>query len=95
MCCIVLLLALIGPRVLLFFMWVFGTSVDNAFDSWIWPLLGFFFLPWTTIMFALTWSPVVGHTGGDWVLIALGVVADIVSWSARSARNRYASSSGY
>ena len=89
MCCFALALGLLGPRVILFFMWVFGSRVDHAFDSWIWPLLGFLFLPWTTVMYALTWSPVGGVAGADWILVALGLVADIATYGSRAAQSRY------
>ena len=43
--------------------WIFGTKVDAAFSSWIWPLLGLLFLPWTTIAYVLAWGPVYGVSG--------------------------------
>ena len=49
MCCLVAALAFIGPRFVLVTMWIFGDRVDHAFSSWVWPLLGLFFLPWTTV----------------------------------------------
>ena len=48
----------IGPRVALFVWWVFGNKVDAAFDTWIWPLLGLIFLPWTTLAYVLAWGPI-------------------------------------
>ena len=53
MCCLVLIAGFIGPRFALFVWWIFGDQVDRAFDSWIWPLLGLFFLPWTTLAYVL------------------------------------------
>ena len=49
MCCLVAALAFIGPRFVLVAVWIFGDRVDLAFSSWVWPLLGLFFLPWTTV----------------------------------------------
>ena len=91
MCCFFLLLAGFGPRIALLFVWIFGDRVDRAFGSWVWPLLGLIFLPWTTLMWVIAWSPVVGVSGfWDWLLVAIGVGLDIATYSARSARQRYA-----
>jgi hypothetical protein len=45
MCCFVGGLAILGPRFVLAAWWLFGSKVDAAFDSAIWPLLGLIFLP--------------------------------------------------
>jgi hypothetical protein len=88
--CLVFLLALFAPRLAFALMWIFGDRVDLAFDSFLWPLLLLIFLPWTAIMYALLWSPVVGVDGAEWILIALAVFIDLASWSAKAAKNRYA-----
>ena len=49
--------------------------VDVAFDSWLWPLLGLLARRGTTLMYLLTWSAVGGVSGGDWILVGLGVGA--------------------
>ena len=90
MCCFVLLLVALGPRFAIIAMWLFGDRVDLAFDSWLWPLLGLLVAPWTTLMYLLTWSAVGGVSGGDWILVGLGVVLDVATYAARSAKARYA-----
>ncbi len=89
MCCLVLVAGLLGPRLALAIWWIFGDKVDVAFDSWIWPLLGLIFLPWTTICYVLAWGPLDGVSGAGWLLVALGVAADIATYSARAAKSRY------
>ena len=37
------------PRFVLAVWWLFGSKVCYAFGSWVWPLLGLVFLPWTTL----------------------------------------------
>jgi hypothetical protein len=91
MCCLVLTAGLIGPRVALLVWWIFGDRVDLAFDSWIWPLLGLLFLPWTTLAYLIVWSPVVGVDGAEWIIVALGVAADLLTYSGRAA-SRYQTS---
>jgi hypothetical protein len=94
MCCLVLTAGLIGPRVALLVWWIFGDKVDLAFDTWIWPLLGLFFLPWTTLAYVLVWSPG-GVDGAEWIVVALGFVLDVLTYSGRAARNRYEVSQDY
>lgn len=91
MCCFLLLFAAFGPRFAIIAMWLFGDRVDLAFDSWLWPLLGLFLAPWTTLMYLLMWSRPDGVTGAEWIIVAFGVVLDLLSYSARSAQTRYAS----
>lgn len=84
--CLILLLALIGPRVALAFVWIFTDFVSRAFESWIVPVLGFVFLPWTTLVYSLAYSSD-GVTGIGWFFVALGLLADVSSYGA-SARRR-------
>ena len=90
MCCFALSVGVLGPRFGLLLVWIFGDRVQLAFDGWIWPLLGLFFLPWTTLFYVLSWSRT-GTSGWDYVLIGLGVVLDLATYSARSAQSRYQS----
>ena len=90
MCCFVLLLVALGPRFGIIAVWLFGDRVDLAFDSWLWPLLGLLFAPWTTLMYLATWSVVGGVSGGDWILVGLGVVLDVATYASKPAQARYA-----
>ena len=91
MCCLLLIATGLGPRLALLVWWIFGDKVDAAISSWIWVLLGLLFLPWTTLAYVLVWGPLHGVSGAGWLLVALGVAGDIATYSARSARARYAS----
>lgn len=79
--CFVGCLALVFPRLALFLVWFFGGSyLSRAYDSWLLPLLGFFFLPLTTLTFAFgvnsLSSP--GHMSPvGWLLTGLAVLVDI------------------
>ena len=92
MCCLVGIMGLLGPRVALAFWWIFGNKVDVAFSSWIWPLLGLIFLPWTTLFYVIAWSAIGGVNGAWWLFVAAGLVLDLGTYSARSAKTRYGSS---
>lgn len=89
MCCLALTAGFLGPRIALFIWWLFGNKVDVAFDTWIWPLLGLVFLPWTTLAYVVAWGPIDAVSGAGWLLVALGFAADIATYSARAAKSRY------
>jgi len=91
MCCLALSAGLIGPRFALLVWWVFGDKVGAAFSSWIWPLLGLLFLPWTTLAYLIAWGPV-KVSGAGWLLVAIGVFLDLATISARSVKARYRTS---
>ena len=90
MCCLVLSAGFLGPRFALLLWWIFGDKVDAAFSTFIWPFLGLLFLPWTTLAYVLAWGPITDVSGMGWLLVALGFVADIATYSAKSAKARYA-----
>jgi hypothetical protein len=91
MCCLALSAGFIGPRFALLLWWLFGTKVDLAFSTFFWPLIGLLILPWTTIAYVIAWGPLHGVSGAGWLLVALGVFADLATYSSKSAKSRYAS----
>jgi hypothetical protein len=83
-------LVFVGPRAGILVWWILQPNRwDAAFDNFIWAFLGFIFAPWTTLMY-VTVAPS-GVTGFDWVIIGIGVLADVASYSAAGyeSRERY------
>ena len=85
--CLIALLAGFAPRLVIILAWLFSDRWDLVWDTWIWPLLGFIFLPYTTIMYVLVWNIATGVSGWDWLWIGIGVLLDIWKW-ASIANNR-------
>ena len=57
MACLFVLLGGIFPRFALIIVWIARPKmVDAAFDTWIWPLLGFLFLPFATLIYVILWQ---------------------------------------
>jgi hypothetical protein len=82
MACLAALVALISPRLALFFIWLFSDLLSDAFESWLLPLLGFFLLPWTTLAYAATWAAGTnGVTGFEWFFVILAFVVDLGSYA--------------
>ena len=79
--CLFALVALITPRFVLFFLWLFTNYLNTAFSSGWWGILGFLFLPTTTISYAIAQNEFTTVTGGietmGIVVIVLGVAVDI------------------
>ena len=77
MCCVLALLAFLGPRLAIFLLWIFTNYLSRAFDGFVLPLLGFLFLPWTTIAWAIAQNEFGGTNGIGLLIIVIGVLADI------------------
>ena len=86
--CLVVLLALISPRLALVAMWIFSNILSRSFDSWIVPLIGFFVLPWTTLAYAGMWSAGTNRVSGfEWFIVGLAFVADVGSYVGSQKRS--------
>jgi hypothetical protein len=88
MCCVLALLAFLGPRLAIFLLWLFTNYLNRAFDTFLLPFLGFLFLPWTTIAFAIAQNEFGGANGIGLVIIVIGFLVDvgILGGGARSRR---------
>ena len=88
--CIVALVAFFSPRLAIFLVWLFTDRMDNAFNSFWIALLGFLFLPWTTLAWAVAYAPRNGVTGFGWFVVILAFFADlsthIAGYQARQQR---------
>lgn len=51
--CLLGCLALVAPRLVIILLVIFGDYIGRAYESTIWPLLGFVFMPMTTLAYAL------------------------------------------
>jgi hypothetical protein len=94
MCCLFAVLVLLGPRAFIIIHWLlYPAAWALAFSNPIVPLLGFLFLPWTTLFY------VFAYPGGldtlDWLFIGFGVVADVMSFSGGLYGNRERAASYY
>jgi hypothetical protein len=75
--CLVVALALITPRLVMVVMWLFSNYLSHAYGTWVWPLLGFFLLPTTTIAYAIAQNEFGGFRGWGAVITVLGVLFDL------------------
>ena len=89
MCCFITVLFLLGPRAALALWWLLDQAWFNRlYDTFVWPFLGFLFLPFTTLMYTLVATPSVGLTGWNWLWVGMAAVVDIAGHAGGGFGNR-------
>jgi hypothetical protein len=72
--CLLALVALIAPRLTIALLWFFTTFFGGVFDTALWPILGFLFLPTT-----LLWYVAVQHWFGGAFNTAVPIIGIVVA----------------
>jgi hypothetical protein len=76
--CLLLLVILLFPRVTLVLMWLFSTYLQRAFHGDLMlPILGFIFLPLTTIVYAWELNSGMPTAGLNLVWLLIAVIIDL------------------
>ena len=75
--CILAVIALATPRVVIVLLVVFTDYIGRAYDSLVIPLLGFFFLPTTTLAYAFAKNTHGSIDGIYLVLVLAAVLLDV------------------
>jgi len=76
--CFLLLIVLLFPRVVLALMWFFSTYLQRAFHGGLLlPLLGFIFLPLTTIVYAWELNSHMPTAGVNLLWLLIAVIIDL------------------
>ena len=87
MCCLFTALMLLGPRAgILVWAIIDQARWALAFDTFVVPLLGFLFLPLTTLMYVAVFPG--GVDGFDYVWMGLAVALDLGSFAGGAYGNR-------
>ena len=84
-------LAVIGamaPRLVMVVLWLFSDYLSDGFGTWIWPLIGFFVLPTTTLGWAIASNEFGGFESWGILIVVLAVVLDLGLWTSFSAGGR-------
>jgi hypothetical protein len=74
--CLLTLVVLMFPRIILVLMWLFSNYLDRAYHGLIIPLLGFIFLPITTIVYAWMVNSGLPIAGFNLVILIIAVLLD-------------------
>ena len=88
MCCMLTVLVFFGPRLAILVWWLIQPlRFDQALDDrWLLTILLWLFLPWTLLMYLFVFPG--GLVGFDWVILILGLLADIASYTGGFWGNR-------
>jgi hypothetical protein len=88
--CLFALVAGMFPRIGTFIFWLARPNMFSAAfnGSWLWPLLGIIFLPFTTLMYVILWTPAVGLSGWDVLWLVMAVFLDVSHWAHTGFTNR-------
>ena len=75
--CLLVLIVLLFPRVVLFLMFLFSNYLQGAYHSLLIPILGFIFLPLTTLVYA--WEVNTGQpiAGLNLIFLIVAVIIDL------------------
>lgn len=76
----IVLIALFVPRIAAAYLWLFTNWFSGVFQTQLWPILGFIFMPYTMLWY----SAVVNWYGGEWeflqiAVLIIAVIADLSS----------------
>ncbi len=81
--CLLAMFAGLFPRLALLVLWIARPAiVGAAFGTFLLPLLGFIFLPFTTLIYVLVYTPGVGVVGLEWVWVIIALLLDVGHWGA-------------
>jgi hypothetical protein len=92
--CLLGCVTLLTPRVLILLLAIFTAYIDRAFDTFIWPLLGFLFLPIVTLAYAVAQNELPTQNLLWWAVVVLGVLLDLGfigsgSWGVRDVGKKW------
>lgn len=88
--CLFLILMLAFPRVALLLLFLFTNYLERAYHGFLVPLLGFIFLPLTTIVYAWLVNAKLPLAGMYLVFLILAILADLGMLGSGSFRRREA-----
>ncbi len=77
MTCLMALMAMAFPRVAIVLVVIFSDYIGTAYQTTIWPLLGFFFMPVTTLAYAWAMHSSGSVAGGQLVVVVIAVLIDV------------------
>jgi len=86
--CLLALFAGMFPRFAVIIFWIARPErMDAIFTSFVWPVLGIIFLPFTTLIYILLWQTGGrGVSGWDWLWIGFAVILDLAHWGASASQ---------
>jgi hypothetical protein len=85
--CLLPIIALFVPRVLMVFIFLLTNWFGSAFETAIWPLLGFCFMPYTTLAYLAAMLNNNHQLSGGWIVLLIVAVFFDLGGQGRSTRH--------
>ena len=87
--CIFAVLALAVPRVLMFLAFLLTDWFGRAFETRVWPIMGFVFMPYTTLAYLAAMLNNNHTLSGGWLaLFMVAIVVDVGHWGGGGLKYR-------
>ena len=87
--CLLPIIAIFVPRVVMFFIFLLTNWFTQAYQTVLWPLLGFLFMPYTTLAYMAAMLNNHHELSGAWiVLVVVAVFFDLGGQGHSSRRVR-------
>jgi hypothetical protein len=86
MCCWILIAFAFAPRVALILMALVNDRISAAFGNVLLPIVGFFLMPWSTLVFVLVYPG--GLSFFDVIFLTLAVGADLGIWGGGAKKRK-------
>jgi hypothetical protein len=86
--CLLLVLVLAFPRLMLVLMFLFSHYLQRAYHGLMVPVLGFIFLPLTTIVYAWLTNSHLPVAGVNLLILIVAVVIDVGGWGGSEWHRR-------
>lgn len=90
--CFIAGIAFFFPRLVLILLFIFSSFLSSAFQTVLWPVLGFIFMPYTTLAYAGAMNYGGGSVSGMWlIIVVIAVLLDlgVIGGSGASASRTY------
>jgi hypothetical protein len=78
--CLIVIIAAFFPRLAIVLIWLFSNWLEAAYQTAIWPILGFIFMPFTTLAYALAINAIGSVQGLYLVIVVIAVLLDLGSF---------------
>lgn len=86
--CLLALVAYFFPRLVIVLLFIFSRYLHDAYESRLWPVLGFIFMPLTTLAYALAINANGSVTGFYAAIVVVAALLDLGTHGAGPAARR-------
>jgi hypothetical protein len=87
--CLVVLIALLFPRIALSLVWIFSNYLGRAYQTVIWPVLGFIFMPLTTLAYAWAMNSHGSVSGFPFAVVLFAALVDLGILGSSESHRRH------